>query len=131
MPYKINWKPSYVSFDYFGAVSSEDIIESNKEVYGDERFDTLRWELVSFDETETVAFKTANVRLIAYMDEAAARSNPRISVAFVGKTDILKQVEDAYAATGAKPTWPVLHFDSREEAIAHIIESERHASSRS
>ncbi|MDQ8181545.1 hypothetical protein [Pelagicoccus sp. SDUM812005] len=128
MPYKIIWNSSYVCFDYYGKVTSEDIVESNKEVYGDPRFDELRWELVSFDETESVAFKPANVRLIAYMDEAAARSNPYISVAFIGKTSILKEVEEAYANTGAKPTWPVFSFESREEALEYITQKDPSAS---
>ncbi len=124
MPYKITWEPTYVSFDYHGEVSSEDIIESNKEVYGDPRFDQIRWELVSFDETESITFTNANIRLIAYMDQAAARSNPHISVAFVGKTKILQEVEDAYSNTGVEPIWPLLHFDNREEAIAYITQGD-------
>jgi hypothetical protein len=130
MPYKIHWKPNYVSFDYFGEVTSEDIIESNKRVYGDSRFDELRWELVSFDDTGTVDFKTTNVRLIAYMDQAAARSNPHITVAFIGKTEILKEVQAAYAKTNMESAWPVIHFDSQAEAIAHIAKHEGAAISR-
>ncbi|MDQ8187125.1 hypothetical protein [Pelagicoccus sp. SDUM812002] len=130
MPYRINWKSSYVLFEYFGKVTCADIVESNKEVYGDERFDDLRWELVSFDEAESVAFKENSIRLIAYMDQAAARSNPHITVAFQGTTKILKEVEVAYSNTGSKPTWPVVHFETREEALAYLTESEECADKR-
>lgn len=124
MPYKVTWKPNYVSFDYFGIVTSQDIIQSNQEVYGDERFDKLHWQLVSFDETESVQFEPANIRLIAYMDQAAARSNPKITVAFVGKTKILEEVATAYAETNIEPVWSIIQFDSREEAVSYINQDE-------
>lgn len=130
MPYQITWNHNYVAFDYYGRVTDEDIIESNKEVYGDVRFDELRWELVSFDRTESVAFKESNIRLIAYMDKAAARSNPRITVAFVGKTEILNDVQEAYANTQADPVWPVVHFESRKDAVAYINQDDGYATAR-
>lgn len=124
MPYRITWNPDFVTFDYFGHVTSQDIIESNEKVYGDSRFDQLHWELVCFDETESVSFKSANVRLIAYMDQAAAKCNSKITIAFVGKTAILKEVAEAYANTGIEPVWPVIQFDDREEAISYITQKE-------
>lgn len=124
MPYDITWGDSYVSFEYYGAVTSRDIVASNQEVYGDERFDELRWELVSFDRTESVEFDPANIRLIAYMDQAAALSNPRITVAFIGKTEIIKEVETAYSKIGVESSWATLHFDTRQEAVAYITQDE-------
>ncbi|MDQ8184233.1 hypothetical protein [Pelagicoccus sp. SDUM812002] len=123
MSYEINWNSNYVSFDYFGEVTPEDIVESNKEVYGDERFDDLRWELVSFDKADSVSFEPKQVRIIAYMDEAAAISNPRITVAFIGHTKILEAVEAAYETSRAQQCWAILHFESQEEALAHIEDS--------
>ncbi len=120
MSYEVKWKSNYVSFDYFGEVTSEDIVESNKEVYGDRRFDDIRWKLVSFDKTDSVSFKSIHVRLIAHMDEAAAISNPRISIAFIGHTEILGMVEAAYGNTKAKHSWPILRFEFQEEALDHI-----------
>lgn len=120
MPYEIIWKSNYVFFDYSGDVTSEDIVESNKVVYGDPRFDDLSWELVSFDKAISINSKPSHVRLIAYMDNAAARCNPYISVAFIGNSKILQEVEAAYSTTNAEQTWPIVHFESREEAIAYI-----------
>lgn len=124
MPYTLFWKERYVVFEYFGEVSSDDLIASNQEVYGDERFDSLRWQVVLFDATETVAFNNTKIRLIAYMDQAAAQSNPHITIAFVGTSETLETVEAAYSVVSANPVWPLLRFDSREEAIAYISQSE-------
>ncbi|EDY83825.1 hypothetical protein VDG1235_3452 [Verrucomicrobiia bacterium DG1235] len=123
MPYRISWKPHYVIFQYYGCVTSEDIIESNKQVYGDPRFDDLRWELVNFDQTESVAFRPQDIRLIAFMDKAAAHSNPHITIAFVGKTEVLDEAVKAYDSAGAHPSWQTVHFDSEDEAIKYITQS--------
>lgn len=125
MPYRITWNPKYVVFEDLGIVTSEDIIESNKQVYGDERFDELSWELVSFDEADSVSFIPSNIRLVAYMDKAAARSNPKITVAFVGESQILEDIEKAYADVLAHTSWPVIRFDSADEAVAYITQAER------
>lgn len=124
MPYKINWETRYVSFEYFGVVTSEDIISSNQQVYGDSRFDSLRWQLVSFDKTESIAFKTSDIRLIAYMDKAASHTNPNITVAFVGKTKILEEVAAEYDAVSTSTNWPLLHFESCEEAISYFHQTQ-------
>lgn len=124
MPYDIIWNAHFVTFNYHGHVTSQDLIESNQEVYGDPRFDLLHWELVCFDETESVSFNPANVRLIAYMDQAAAKSNSKITIAFVGKTKIIEEVEAAYSNTGVEPAWALIHFDNREEAISYITQND-------
>ena len=124
MPYTIKWERDYVLFEYFGEVSSEELIESNKVVYGDARFDDLRWELVYFDLADSVSFDERTIQYIAYMDLAAARSNPNVTVAFVGQTEILERIESLYAKTGSNPVWPIFRFDSCEEAIAYITQVE-------
>lgn len=124
MPYQIKWNEDYVLFEYFGNVSSRELVESNEQVYGDPRFDTLRWELVYFDQAESVSMDERTIRLIAYMDQAAARSNPNITVAFVGKSEILQKIEELYQKTDSNPIWPLLRFDSCDEAIAYINQVE-------
>lgn len=123
MPYRIIWDNRHVTFEYSGEVTSRDIIESNEKVYGDPRFDDLRWQLVLLDEVASVSYTQANVKLITYMDQGAALSNPRITVAFVGSSDLLRELEESYARAGAKPAWPVVRFDRRDQALEHIQQS--------
>lgn len=120
MPYRINWQDTYIVFEYFGKVTSADIRESNQEVYGDSRFDNLKWELVLFDKADSVEFRESDIRLIAYMDKAAARSNPYIKVAFVGTNKVLDQVKKLYSKSENAVPWPVLEFESYDRAIAQI-----------
>lgn len=120
MPYHLKWDGDRVAFHFSGDVSSQDIVESNQRVYGDPRFDDIRWQLVFFDEATSASFKAEDVRLVAYMDGAAATSNPRVTVVFIGSGEVMNQVETTYSQAKAEPPWPVLTFDSRAEAISYI-----------
>ena len=122
MPFEIKWGKDYVLFEYFGKVSSLELVNSNKLVYGDERFDNLKWELVHFDRAESVSINEKDIRLIAYMDKAAARSNPHITVAFIGQTETLEQIEAQYKNAGSPPVWPLVRFDSYEDAVSYITQ---------
>ncbi|MBK1880421.1 hypothetical protein [Pelagicoccus mobilis] len=124
MPFNVTWKKKFVLFEYFGDVSSSELIESNQDVYGDQRFDDLNWELVYFDKADSVELDERTIQFIAYMDLAASRSNPDIIVAFVGQTEVLDKIETLYSNIGKDPVWPVIRFDSCEEAIAYITQSE-------
>lgn len=107
-------------FEYFGEMTAEDVLESNREVYGDPCFDDLRWQVVFMDGVESVKFEEQSIKAIAYMDRAAARSNSRIRVAFVGDSALLKELHATYARFVKEEPWPVLRFPSREAAFEHI-----------
>ena len=125
MPFSIHWHDRAVVFEYSGKVTSQDLLRSNQQVYGDERFDRLRWQLVFFDEVETVEFTNSDVKLIAYMDRGAAISNSNITVAFVGESQLLDDVNNIYASHAKSPAWPVTHFESREKAWEAVSQQRR------
>lgn len=125
MPYSIHWHDRAVVFAYSKTVTSQDLLLSNQEVYGDERFDRLRWQLVFFDEVEGVEFSPSDIKLIAYMDRGAAISNPNITVAFVGESALLDEVRKIYATHAKTPAWPVTIFQSRESAWDAVGQQQR------
>ena len=48
MPYRIEWKDRGVRWIYTGVVTGQEALDSNYEIYSDERFDELKYELVDF-----------------------------------------------------------------------------------
>ena len=74
MSYKLHWDKRVVVFEYFGVVDSFDFLESNRDVYGDDRFDGLRFQVVLFDQVTEVNYSPKDVKKIAYLDMAAYRS---------------------------------------------------------
>lgn len=120
MPYRLIWGKRHVLFNYSGNVTSADVIESNHLVYGDERFDNLRWQIVSFDAADSIDFSEEDVKRIAFMDHAAAQSNPRITVIFCGPPDLLQNAGITYAEATHENLWPILVVESEAEALETI-----------
>jgi|GEM_PF-2519583 len=120
MAFSLTWTAYTVIFEYSGLMSSRDIIESNEQVYGDSRFDHLRWQLIFADRVETVGFIEQDVKKIAFMDRAAARANTKIKVAFAGSSELIKNLFESYSKWTDDGTWDVYYFESREAALRHI-----------
>ena len=124
MPYQLTWDDHMIVFDYSGEMTSQDILCSNRIVYGDPRFDQLRWQVVCVDQVHSVNFQKKDVKLIAYMDKGAALANARISVAFAGDSTLLQKLYSLYAKYVEPDPWPVYYFESREDALQYIKDSE-------
>ena len=92
------------------------MIQSNEEIYGDLRFDDLRSQLVDLSGAERFEISEKEMRHLAYLDAAAARSNPRIRVAVVATDENARKAYDAYVANVKKPIWEYKLFDTREAA---------------
>lgn len=116
MAFKLEWKDRVVVFEYSGEVTSEDILESNQFVYGDHRFDALRWQLVFFDEVSVVNFNERDVKKIAFCDKAAFVTNSRIQVLFVGKTELVREMYTLYESFVGESFWPTIYLEERKDA---------------
>ena len=122
MPYNIEWKNRIVVFDYSGIVTSQDILRSNQEAYGDMRFDQIHWEVVLFDSVERIEFLEKDVKKIAYLDMAAYRTNPNITVVFVGDSEIVRELFELYESIVQDRSWPAVLVENRRDVWREIGE---------
>lgn len=81
--YKLEWEHEGVYWKYYGEVSGEEVIVASTAIYGDPRFDSLRYKLVDFLDVENFKMAKDEVALIAYQHRAAEISNPNIKTAIV------------------------------------------------
>ena len=114
MTYKLDWESNGIYWEYYGKVSGKEIIEASTTIYGDERFDTLKYKLVNFLGAESINIDDDEVALIAYQHRAAERSNPNIKNAIVIKSNI--QLADKFAAFFTDSPWDVQVFQDLDEA---------------
>ena len=122
MPYSLKWFKTVVVFEYSGIVTSSDILASNQEVYGDYRFDELRWQVVYFDEVEDARYSEVDVKKIAFLDRAAFLSNPNITVLFVGDQSLLGELYASYARFQSEQGWQSFHIEDRAEVHRYLAE---------
>lgn len=116
MSYQIIWTNAQVEWNHYGTVTGSEIIQSNKEIYGDPRFDDLRSQLVDLSAAERFEISEKEMRYVAYLDAAAARSNSRIRVAVVATDENARQAYHDYVGNIKKPVWEYKLFDNREAA---------------
>lgn len=125
MPYAISWHPPYAIFRFYGDIDVEDFLESNTEVYGDRRFDDLRYQVFDFREVSSVDIEdTGNlldkIRLVAEMDKVAARSNPNIVVVTVATDSTIAALSSFYESEMMDSPWQSRFFATMEEAMTWV-----------
>jgi len=114
MAHILEWETKGVYWKYSGIVSGKEIVESSTAIYGDPRFDTLKYKLVDFLDVETIKMDNDEVALIAHQHRAAEKSNPRIKNAIVIKSN--SDLTDRFVAFFSKSSWQVQVFQNLDEA---------------
>lgn len=114
MTHKLNWESDGIYWEYYGKVSGKEIVEASTAIYGDERFDTLKYKLVNFLGVESIEMDEEEVALIAHQHRAAERSNPYLKNAIVIKPG--NKLADMFAAFFTDSSWDVQVFQDLDEA---------------
>ncbi|ADE55575.1 hypothetical protein [Coraliomargarita akajimensis] len=116
MPFTTEWIEHGVIWRYSGILTGEELIQSNLDIYGDPRFDDLRFQIVDLREITELDVNDRCMKRIAHLDMAAARTNPRIRVAVIeGKAH--SHLNNAYLSSVQDGHWPAAAFSSEAEAL--------------
>lgn len=119
MAYEVFWEARGAYRKFAGHVTGEELVGSVSRIYGDPRFDDLRYVINDFLAVESFAVTTDNVTYIAAIDGAAARSNPDIKVAIVVTEAQGKELAMHYAESPLK-VYPTRIVASVDEARAWL-----------
>jgi len=119
MPYKLYWEHDGVYWKYFGNVTGKEIIDASTSVYGDQRFDTLKYKLVDFLDAGTIEMNDDEVALIAYQHRSNERSNPYLKNAIVTQLAGIEQA-NKFASFFSDSYWEVRVFQNLDEANSWI-----------
>ena len=120
MAYYITWLPRGLVRTFTGTLTIDDFLRSNDEIFGSEHFDSMRYMIVDFTEVEIYKATMLDARRVAYLDKAAAKSNPRIRVAVVGIEETHELLAE-YNAIAYDNAWIVKTFTSIDEAKTWLI----------
>jgi hypothetical protein len=120
MPYTTTWTKNGVIWTYFGVLTGEEALRSNIEIYGDERFDELNYQIVDFRDVTENQISDTDTKKIAYLDRAAATTNPRIRVAIVLKNEDCLNTAEVYRELSKTSPWQLKVCTSIEEAQTWI-----------
>ena len=83
MPNELNWEEEGVYWKYSGEVSGIEVANACVSIYGDPRFDKLKYKLVDFSAVKAISITDVELRKIAFQDKAAELSNPYVKSAII------------------------------------------------
>ncbi len=122
MPYQIEWKENGLIWTYTETLTGQELLQSNMDVYGDPRFDEIRYQIVDMRAVTHNQVEQSHMRALAYLDMAAARSNSRIRIAVI-KADQLNELYKSY--TNSRH-WPAKTFKDFDSALTWATSDEHH-----
>ena len=116
MSYAITWSTEGVIWTFSGVLTGEDAIQANLDIYGDPRFDDLRYQIVDISGVERFELSSEALETAAAMDEAAALNNSHIVVAVVAPGQMALLAAQTYKSAMRTASWKTEIFGSLEEA---------------
>lgn len=128
MGYATEWEDHGVVWRYWGQVDGEELLHSNMEIYGDERFDALKYQIVDLTRITEFNVTRDDMMTIAAYDKAAAMSNPRIRIAVVTHHTAARTLTRLYETTNTESPWTVRLFEDLNEARRWAVEPSEPAS---
>ena len=114
--YKFEWEDNGAYWKYHGNVSGREIINASKVIYGDPRFDDLKYKLVDFLDVDTINMDENEVTEIACQHRAAEKSNSNIKNAIVARLGSVTELANKFAALFSDSCWEVQVFQDRDKA---------------
>ena len=128
MAYTLNWNSKdIVYWTYSGDVTGDEIVESTKTIYGDPRFDHIKFKIVDFLDTTSISMTKRHLDMVSSFHRAAAISNPHIKNAILvnQNSDNAKTLARVYIENLKNSPWELKIIHSRE-ALNDWMESHKH-----
>jgi hypothetical protein len=120
MPHEAIWEDRGIYWKFTGILTGDDLRQSNTSIYGDSRFDKLRYQLVDMLDVESFDVDTEAMEEVTAMDAAASQTNPRLIVAVVATQIQAKRLVELYETTIGNAPWETAMFETVEDARAWI-----------
>jgi len=117
MSYQTSWQGSDVQITFEGTVLFDDIIEADNLLYGDPRFDSMKYQLFDFFKVGKVDVSKRDVEVIAALDRASSAWNNHIKVAIVAIDPYIVELITVYKNNMAGTKWIIEGFENLRDAI--------------
>ncbi len=116
MSYQTSWQGSDVQITFEGAVVFDDIIEADNLLYGDPRFDTMKYTLFDLLKVEKFDVSEKEAEVIASLDRASSVWNNHIKVAIVAIDPYIVELITLYKNNMAGTKWIIRGFENIRDA---------------
>ena len=107
MAYQVNWEPHGVVVRIFGNSRGRDLINAFNDVNKDERFDDAIYEIIDCSDITSSTISIEDMRQIAHLDRAAARSVPKLRLAMVSPHENTQALATFYKSEVGDISWDI------------------------
>ena len=116
MSYNITWQDSNVILSFESNVIYQDIYEADNIIYGDPRFDNMKYQIADFSKLEKFELTEEEVQIIAALDKSSSRWNNEIKLAVVTSDSYLIERIKPYIESMQDTNWSIKIFKNIFEA---------------
>ena len=117
MSFKIKWKGSNVIVSITKNFIYKDSSEVNSLIYGDSRFDTMKYQILDCSKIENAEFSEDEMMIITTLEKASTVWNNKIKSAIVTSPNVcINFIIDPYLEMMKETNWEVKIFKNLIEA---------------
>lgn len=117
MSYQNIWEKKGLHRTFTGKITGAEVLSSNLQAHGDERFDQLKYVLNDFTQIESFEVSEIDISIIAATDNAATLSNPGLKIAIVTTDEKLLSWANLYLG---KSPYPCKIFNNTVNALSWV-----------
>lgn len=122
MPYTTKWTNRGVVWTYSGILTGAELIQSNIEIFGDPRFQELKYQIVDLCGVTDFRVMKSHMKALADLDASAAKENPDIRVAVISHEPTGESMNRSYTEQVSETHWETRVFRYFDEGYAWAIE---------
>lgn len=120
--FQYKWIDCNFIVSFLGDIGFKDIVEANNIIFGDIRFDQMKYQIFDYSQINSVDLKVDIAEVISRLDLAAKVWNNKVKVATVTPDPDLKKLIANYNEKMADSPWLTKTFDTLEEAMQWCTE---------
>jgi len=123
MPHITTWEPTGIKWQFYGAVTSEEVDEANREMYEDHRFDSINYFIWDMSNVEKLIKNKLDVNKPVATDLGASNINKNIRGAFVAIEGHVYDSCNNYIklSKNLNAPWKLKLFNDNESALKWLF----------
>lgn len=116
MSYHINWESDCVTINWEGKISLEENIEANGVIYGDKRFDQIRYQVSNLLNANLSQMLIKNIKVVGELDKQSSIWNKRLQVVHIATDSHTLKLIDYWEQLMQGSGWSFKTFSTINEA---------------
>lgn len=120
MAHEIIWEKEGVLVKLSGTVSYDEISGINDNLYGDKRYDKLKYQISDYTNVTEILLTAFEGTVIGHLDRSSARWNSAMIDAVVSQDPAFTPVVDAYFKSLEGTQWKCRLFDNLDDCYDWI-----------